>query len=62
MIGFNYNYILIHYVFLKEINHEYFYWCEIYTKERFSIPLSRGEKVVIDYILPVKSKLNETKF
>lgn len=38
----------------KEIDFEHFYWCEIYTKERYSNPLIRGEKVVIDYIMPVK--------
>jgi AraC family transcriptional regulator len=43
----------------KEIDFDHFYWCEVYTKQRYSIPLSRGEKVVIDYILPVKSKLKE---
>ena len=43
----------------QEIDFEQFYWCEIYTKERYSLPLSRGEKVVIDYILPVKLKKDE---
>lgn len=41
----------------KEIDYDNFYWCEIYTKQRYSIPLSRGKKVAIDYIVPVKSKL-----
>lgn len=40
----------------KEIDYNNFYWCEIYTKQRYSIPLSRGERVAVDYILPVKSK------
>ncbi|MDQ0214506.1 effector-binding domain-containing protein [Oikeobacillus pervagus] len=43
----------------REIDFEHFYWCEIYTKERYSIPQNRGEKVVLDYILPVKSSLSE---
>lgn len=40
----------------REIDHDNFYWCEVYTHERFSMPLNRGEKVTIDYILPVKTK------
>ena len=38
----------------REIDFDQFYWCEIYTKERYSLPISRGEKVTIDYMLPVK--------
>jgi AraC family transcriptional regulator len=38
-----------------ELDHEHFYWCEVYTKERYSEPLRRGEKVALDYILPVKA-------
>jgi len=37
----------------KQIDLEHFYWCEVYTQERFCEPMSRGEKVTIDYILPV---------
>ena len=37
----------------KQIDHEHFYWCEVYTNERYCEPLNRGEKVIIDYILPV---------
>lgn len=37
----------------KRIDLEHFYWCEVYTQERFCEPMSRGEKVTIDYILPV---------
>lgn len=40
----------------EEIDYENFYWCEVYTHERFSKPLSRGEKVIIDYIMPIKSR------
>ena len=38
----------------KTIDFENFYWGEIYTHERFSEPLRRGERVIIDYIMPVK--------
>ncbi len=38
----------------REIDHGQFYWGEIYTIERFCKPLERGEKVTIDYLLPVK--------
>jgi len=38
----------------KEIDYDNFYWCEVYTKERFSEPMRRGDKVIIDYIMPVK--------
>lgn len=37
----------------KKIDQEHFYWCEVYTNERYCEPLDRGEKVIIDYILPV---------
>jgi AraC family transcriptional regulator len=37
-----------------EIDYENFYWCEVYTHERYCEPLNRGEKVTIDYIMPVK--------
>ena len=39
----------------KRIDLAHFYWCEVYTQERFCEPLSRGEKVTIDYIVPVLS-------
>ena len=38
----------------RAIDQGNFYWCEIYTRARYSGPLSRGEKVIIDYIVPVK--------
>lgn len=38
----------------KEIDYDNFYWCEVYTHERFSEPLSRGGKVTVDYIMPIK--------
>lgn len=39
----------------REIDHDNFYWCEVYTHERYSEPLNRGEKVAIDYIVPIKA-------
>ena len=41
----------------REIDHENFYWCEVYTNERYCEPISRGEKVIIDYIVPIKNSL-----
>jgi AraC family transcriptional regulator len=40
----------------REIDYDNFYWGEIYTHERYCEPLNRGEKVTIDYIMPVKNK------
>ncbi|MGI5900661.1 MAG: AraC family transcriptional regulator [Christensenellales bacterium] len=40
----------------REIDHDNFYWCEIYTCERYSEPLKRGERVTIDYIIPIKAE------
>lgn len=39
----------------REIDFDNFYWGEIYTHERYRDPLKRGEKVIIDYIMPVKA-------
>lgn len=39
-----------------EIDFDQFYWCEVYTQERYCEPLRRGEKVIIDYIVPIKKK------
>ena len=39
----------------KQIDQENFYWCEVYTNERYCEPSSRGEKVTIDYIVPIKA-------
>ncbi|EXG84583.1 hypothetical protein K413DRAFT_1335 [Clostridium sp. ASBs410] len=36
------------------IDYENFYWCEVYTRQRYSEPLQRGEKVIINYLMPVK--------
>lgn len=40
----------------RQIDHENFYWCEVYTDERYCEPSSRGEKVTIDYIVPIKAE------
>ena len=40
----------------REIDYDNFYWCEVYTIERFVEPMKRGEKIIIDYIMPVKTK------
>ncbi len=42
----------------QKIDHNNFYWCEIYTNERYCEPLNRGEKVIIDYVLPIKTDSN----
>ena len=39
----------------KEIDYDNFYWCEVYTHERYSVPFSQGEKVIVDYIMPIKT-------
>lgn len=38
----------------RTIDQDNFYWCEVYTNERYCEPLNRGEKVIIDYVLPIK--------
>ena len=38
----------------KEIDFDNFYWCEVYTLERYCEPLKRGEMVTIDYIMPIR--------
>ncbi len=38
----------------RQIDFEHFYWCDVYTCERYCEPMRRGEKVILDYILPVK--------
>jgi len=37
----------------RQVDFDNFYWCEVYTVERFCEPLKRGGKVAIDYIMPV---------
>ncbi len=38
-----------------EVDWENFYWCEVYTDERYALPKSKGEKVVtLDYYMPCK--------
>lgn len=36
-----------------KIDHEHFYWCDVYTYERYCTPLEKGQKVILDYLLPV---------
>lgn len=36
-----------------KIDMERFYWCEIYTLERYAKKLEKGDKIQIDYIVPV---------
>lgn len=36
-----------------KIDHEQFYWCDIYTYARYCTPLEKGEKIMLDYIMPV---------
>lgn len=38
----------------KQIDYEHFYWCDIYTCARYCEPMRRGEKVILDYIVPIK--------
>lgn len=40
----------------REIDFDNFYWCEVYTHKRYSEPMSRGDKVAIDYIMPIKER------
>ncbi|MDQ7096724.1 GyrI-like domain-containing protein [Desulfosporosinus sp. PR] len=42
----------------QKIDRNNFYWCEVYTNERYCEPLNRGEKVIIDYVLPIKTDSN----
>lgn len=42
----------------QKIDYNNFYWCEIYANERYCEPLSRGEKIIIDYVLPIKTDSN----
>lgn len=38
------------------VDYDNFYWCEVYTRQRYSEPLRRSERVIIDYLMPVKEK------
>ncbi len=35
------------------IDFEHFYWCDVYTYERYCAPLEQGQKLILDYYLPV---------
>ena len=41
------------------IDLEHFFWCEVYTLERYCEPLERGERIIIDYLLPVLPRENK---
>lgn len=36
-----------------KIDYQNFYWCDIYTYDRYCTPLEKGQKIILDYILPV---------
>lgn len=38
------------------IDRDNFYWCEVYTTDRYTNPLREGKKVIIDYIMPIKTR------
>jgi len=40
----------------RKIDFNNFYWVEVYTIERYCEPLKKGEKVTIDYIIPIMSE------
>lgn len=41
-----------------KIDHDNFYWCDVYTYDRYCIPLEKGQKVILDYFLPVIKDIN----
>ncbi|NEW08592.1 helix-turn-helix domain-containing protein [Paenibacillus sp. SYP-B3998] len=36
-----------------KIDIENFYWCDVYTYERYCTPIEKGQKIILDYFLPV---------
>ncbi len=36
-----------------KIDFEKFYWCDVYTYDRYCTPLEKGQKIILDYLLPV---------
>lgn len=36
-----------------KIDHENFYWCDVYTYDRYCNSLEKGQKIILDYLLPV---------
>ncbi|MBE3554733.1 MAG: GyrI-like domain-containing protein, partial [Thermicanus sp.] len=36
-----------------KIDRENFYWCDVYTYDRYCTPLEKGQKIILDYLLPV---------
>ncbi len=43
----------------RQINYDDFYWCDVYTCERYCEPMRRGEKVILDYIVPIKEMITD---
>lgn len=37
-----------------QVDYDSFYWCDVYTRDRYILPLEKGEKIILDYFLPVK--------
>ncbi|WP_193726794.1 AraC family transcriptional regulator [Paenibacillus guangzhouensis] len=36
-----------------KIDYDNFYWCDVYTYDRYCTPLEKGQKIILDYLLPV---------
>lgn len=36
-----------------KIDFDNFYWCDVYTYDRYCTPLEKGQKIILDYLLPV---------
>jgi AraC family transcriptional regulator len=35
------------------IDRNNFYWCDVYTYDRYCTPMEKGQKIILDYLLPV---------
>ena len=40
----------------RRIDYDHFYWCDVYTCQGYCEPMRRGEKVTLDYIIPIKAE------
>lgn len=36
-----------------KIDSNNFYWCDVYTYDRYCVPQEKGQKIILDYFLPV---------
>ncbi|WP_127533333.1 AraC family transcriptional regulator [Paenibacillus kobensis] len=36
-----------------KIDFDNFYWCDVYTYDRYCTPLEKGQRIILDYLLPV---------